>query len=284
VLPADVLAAPTPSPEDARARWCERAARAHGVATESDLRDYYRLGVEQARGGVRDLVEEGVLLPVAVEGWDRPGWLHRDAALPRGWRRPRCCRRSTRWSGSGSRTSRLFGFDYRIEIYVPAPKRVHGYYVLPFLHDEALRARVDLKADRRAGVLRVQAAWLEPAHDAGGTAAPWPPSCVGRPPGRAGRRGGRAARRPRPGALGALAPGLDPVRPGTAAGRRGLQMPTGRRQRVLRAARGSSSVLVSRPRDRSRRSWRLSSRVPERPVRRRARAVCGALRQWSTAV
>ncbi|HEY6033192.1 MAG TPA: crosslink repair DNA glycosylase YcaQ family protein [Kofleriaceae bacterium] len=164
VLPAEVIGARTPTIADAHRALIERAARAIAIGTEADLRDYYRLAPAPSRAAIADLVEAGTLLVEKVEGWAKPAYRHRAATKVPAIDPMRGALLSPfdNLIWTRERTDRMFGMRFRLEIYVPKPKRVYGYYGLPFLLGDELVARVDLKADRKSGTLLVHAAHGEP--------------------------------------------------------------------------------------------------------------------------
>jgi uncharacterized protein len=167
VLHADVVSAPTPDRATAQRALLRHASRALGLATAGDLRDYFRLPAADTPTRIAELVEAGGLIPVSVEGWQQQAYFDPEARIPRRveatallspfdplvWRR--------------ERAERLFNFHYRIEIYTPAAKRQFGYYCLPFVFGDRIAGRLDLKADRAARILRVEAAHVEANVDVG---------------------------------------------------------------------------------------------------------------------
>jgi uncharacterized protein YcaQ len=157
-----VAALPTPAEDEAQRRLLLVAAQALGVATAGDLRAYWRIGPEDAALRLAELVAAGRLVPAQVEGWRQPAFLP-SLAMPA--RRPVAATLVSPFDPlfwERDRAERLFGFRYRIEIYTPAAKREFGYYVLPFLMDDRIVARLDLKADRPNKRLLINAAHLQP--------------------------------------------------------------------------------------------------------------------------
>jgi uncharacterized protein YcaQ len=165
VIAAEYLKAPAPDRIDAFRELLLLAARHHGVGTATDLGDYYRLHMPLVRSLLEELANAKALHRVEVAGWDQPAYLHPEARLPRRTAGAALLSPFDSLIWERDRTERIFGFHYRIEIYVPAPQRVYGYYVLPFLLDGELVGRVDLKADRKTGTLVARGVYHEKGRD-----------------------------------------------------------------------------------------------------------------------
>ncbi|HYL51933.1 MAG TPA: crosslink repair DNA glycosylase YcaQ family protein [Acidimicrobiia bacterium] len=172
VIPAAILSQPTPPTDEAHRRLLALAARSLGVATLGDLANYYLVKQQAAKARVAELLDAGELIEVTVEGWRDNAYV-----VPNARPRPPARQHATLLSPfdsliwERSRTRRLFGFDYRIEVYTPPADRKYGYFVLPVLLGDRLVARFDLKADRKTATLRVASAFIEPGMDAADVAA-----------------------------------------------------------------------------------------------------------------
>ncbi|MBB1519578.1 winged helix-turn-helix domain-containing protein [Aquipseudomonas guryensis] len=161
VIPLAQFEHPELDEDDAQRQLLLRSADALGVATAKDLRDYYRLDAADSKVRIAELVEAGELQHVAVEGWSQPAYCRGEPKLPRRIKASALLSPFDSLIWARERTERLFDFHYRLEIYTPQHKRVHGYYVLPFLHDERLQARLDLRSERAQGRLAVHAVHVE---------------------------------------------------------------------------------------------------------------------------
>jgi hypothetical protein len=155
VLPAEVLQRPTPSAADGARELARLGAKAHGIATEAEIRDYFRLPVAETRQAIAELVEAGRLAQVAVEGWRQPAYFDPEQPVPARLLPTALLSPFDPLVSHRERTERIFDFHYRLEFYTPGHKRNFGYFVMPFLHRGRIEARVDLKADRKAGRLLV---------------------------------------------------------------------------------------------------------------------------------
>jgi len=160
-IPAAILDQCTLSREDAQAQLCENSLRTLGIGTTNDIRDYYRLSAKDANPVIQRLVEEKRIEPVEVEGTTKTHYWIPGTPVPKKAGTTTLVSPFDPLIWNRDRTERLFDFNYRIEIYVPEKQRQYGYYVLPFLYDENLVARVDLKSDRQNSQLRVQGVWWE---------------------------------------------------------------------------------------------------------------------------
>ena len=162
VIPRPIHDSPPPAPADAHRELLRIASRSLGISTVHDLRDYFRLSPADMKGRIEELIEDGEISHVSVKGWKHPAFLHKSAKAPRTIEARALLAPFDPLVWERARAERLFDFHYRIEIYTPEHKRVHGYYVLPFLLGERIVGRVDLRADRSAKVLRVEGAFTEP--------------------------------------------------------------------------------------------------------------------------